>query len=84
MLVFKILVVCALVLCVVNLLFTVHMLISSNKLLGSVRNWAVEIDKSNLNYIKQEFAKLKIENNLIINQEEDENDSALNEVDEEK
>lgn len=83
MLVFKILVVCALLLCVVNLLFTIHMLISSNKLLGSVRNWAVEIDRSNLNYIKQEFAKLKIENNLIIKEEEDENVVTRSEVDEE-
>lgn len=84
MLVFKILVGVAILLCVANFAFTIHMLLEANRLLNSVKNWAVEIDKSNLNYIRQEFAKLKIENNLIINQEEDGNDVTLNEVDEEK
>lgn len=84
MLVFKILVIVCLLFCIGIIVMNVHSLIQSKRMLDSVRNWAIEIDRSNLNYIKQEFAKLKMENNLIINQEENENDFTLNEVDEEK
>ena len=66
MLVFKIMVICSLILCLVNLLFGLHVLITSNKMINSVENWAKEIDKSNFNYIKQEFARLRYENGLVL------------------
>lgn len=86
MLVFKILVIVCLLFCIGIIVMNVHSLMESKRMLDSVRNWAIEIDKSNLNYIKQEFARLKIENNLIIKEEEDEqgNDFSRSEDDEEK
>lgn len=84
MLVFKIMVICALVLCVANALFGLHVLITSNKMINSVRNWAEEIDRSNLRYIKSEFARLIQENNLkiILKENEQGNDFVLTEDDE--
>lgn len=66
MLVFKILVVCALILCVVNLLFGIHTMIVCNKMINSCKNWAYEIDKNNNQYIQQQFARLKYENGLVL------------------
>lgn len=86
MLVFKILVIVTFLFCIANVLFTIHMLVSCNKMIGSVQNWAEEIDKANSAYIRQEFAKLRYDNNLIIKEEKDEqgNDFSFTEDDEEK
>lgn len=86
MLVFKIMVICALVLCVANALFGLHVMITSNKMINSVQNWAEEIDRSNNRYIHAEFARLIEENNLFKKEEKDEqgNDFVLTEDDEEK
>lgn len=84
MLVFKIMLICALILCVVNFLFGLHVLITSNKMINSVQNWAEEIDKSNLRYIHSEFARLIQDNNLKLKEKKDEqgNDFVLTENDE--
>ena len=80
MLVLKIMVICSLILCVVNFLFGLHVLITSNKMINSVENWAVEIDRSNFNYIKQEFARLKYENGLVLpSKDENNNDNKQDE-----
>ena len=86
MLVFKILVIVCLVVCVAIIVMNIHNLITYKKMIDSIQNWAVEIDRSNLNYIKQEFAKLKVENNLIIKEDENEqgNDFSRSEDGEEK
>lgn len=76
MIVFWILWSVAMLFCIVNVVFTVHMLVSSKKMIDSVKNWAYEIDKSNFSYIRQEFAKLKYENGLVVVQDEN-NDNNL-------
>lgn len=63
--------ICAIVLSVGNIALTIHTLLCTNRYYRGLDEWAKAIDKYNLDYIKQEFAKLKFENNLIIQEEKD-------------
>lgn len=61
----------AIVLSVGNIAFIFHTLLCVNRYYRSLDDWAKAIDRYNSDYIRQEFAKLKIENNIEMDREND-------------
>lgn len=59
----KILVIAAIVMAIVCLVLCIHNVVVSNKVIGSMRNWAEEVDRNVNAYIRQEFARMRMEEN---------------------
>ncbi len=61
----------ALLVSLADAVFIIHTLLCVNRYYRGLADWAKEIDRCNSSYIRQEFAKLKFENNLVIRQEDE-------------
>ena len=63
MLIFKIFVIVGIVMAIFALVLCVHNIVVANKVLGSMRNWAEEVDRNVNRYIQQQFAIMRAEEN---------------------